>query len=548
MIANTAHMDDLPAFQKSEGDLYTNMTTLPDVHLAVEPPSNATPERLGEADMPAFVDAPGRRMRGLIQLAALTEKNIIVKSRSPLSTLLELLTPVAFSSVLVLGYFMGTSLENTARHYTGLTFDVPGFYLKTAVGVFKGLLSKTTHNNRILEDAFEGPIGANHFFGGAQNDASDSAIQAKQFSDVIYNLLTHPLPIPTLSQFVALANSINSATSDLRSSKFYNLISQSDYGQSLYNLLQLGTLHLSPNGPVVDMFLSFLHDTHPSIFVEPQLMKTLMNTSSSLQIRVHDNAQEALLYITENANEPAWALIDMSKTFSSASSQTKGDLNELLLTRDDLNNATFIIRMNYTTIPNTSERATFFAPELNTNYQKYYLSGFLTLQQTLHDFAFSQASSVLSIEEPSMASNCLPQDPLQIWSMPFPTPQYNINTFFATSGYLVSLVLAMGYLYPVSRLVKPIVEEKEFSIIGKASKGNYSFNVCLVMITFDTALYMFLGWYLQLILPSSYGIPWPFYFCLLPSYGGAQVCQLPSYGGAQEFKISNLRKKKSHMT
>jgi ABC-type lipoprotein export system ATPase subunit len=58
-----------------------------------------------------------------------------------------------------------------------------------------------------------------------------------------------------------------------------------------------------------------------------------------------------------------------------------------------------------------------------------------------------------------------------------------------------------------------------------ASEGDYSFNVCLVMMTFDTALYIFLGWYLQLILPSSYGVPRPFYFCLLPSYWGCTRIQ-----------------------
>jgi ABC-type Na+ efflux pump permease subunit len=53
---------------------------------------------------------------------------------------------------------------------------------------------------------------------------------------------------------------------------------------------------------------------------------------------------------------------------------------------------------------------------------------------------------------------------LRLWSMPMPTPQYNINTFFASNSYLIGLVLAMGFLYPMSVLVKSIVEEKELRL------------------------------------------------------------------------------------
>ena len=98
------------------------------------------------------------------------------------------------------------------------------------------------------------------------------------------------------------------------------------------------------------------------------------------------------------------------------------------------------------------------------NWPEVLLKWFSDPSTNITRLCISQASSVLSMEEPSMASNCLPQDPLQFWLMPFPTPQYNINTFFATSGYLVSLVVAMGFLYPVSRLVKSIVEEKELRL------------------------------------------------------------------------------------
>jgi hypothetical protein len=48
-------------------------------------------------------------INGWTQLGALTEKNIRIKLRSPISTLLELLLPLVFSSILILSYRLSTS-------------------------------------------------------------------------------------------------------------------------------------------------------------------------------------------------------------------------------------------------------------------------------------------------------------------------------------------------------------------------------------------------------------------------------------------------------
>jgi hypothetical protein len=42
-----------------------------------------------------------------------------------------------------------------------------------------------------------------------------------------------------------------------------------------------------------------------------------------------------------------------------------------------------------------------------------------------------------------------------------PVPAYNSNPFFASVGPLLGLILTMSMLYPVSRLIKALVEEKE---------------------------------------------------------------------------------------
>jgi hypothetical protein len=48
-------------------------------------------------------------MNGWRQLVALTEKNLIIKLRSPFSTLLELLIPLVFSSILIISFRMSDS-------------------------------------------------------------------------------------------------------------------------------------------------------------------------------------------------------------------------------------------------------------------------------------------------------------------------------------------------------------------------------------------------------------------------------------------------------
>jgi hypothetical protein len=42
-----------------------------------------------------------------------------------------------------------------------------------------------------------------------------------------------------------------------------------------------------------------------------------------------------------------------------------------------------------------------------------------------------------------------------------PTYPYDLNPFYPNVGFLIGFALAMTSLYPMSRLVKTVVEEKE---------------------------------------------------------------------------------------
>lgn len=93
---------------------------------------------------------------------------------------------------------------------------------------------------------------------------------------------------------------------------------------------------------------------------------------------------------------------------------------------------------------------------LNTDYQRYYFSGYLTLQRTMNEFAISYFAP----DESSCPSNMTSS----IWSMPMPTAAYSQNSFYLAVGYLLGLTIVMAYLYPTSRLIKSLVEEKETKV------------------------------------------------------------------------------------
>ena len=70
-------------------------------------------------------------------------------------------------------------------------------------------------------------------------------------------------------------------------------------------------------------------------------------------------------------------------------------------------------------------------------------------------FAFNFSASLGGY---ASSAQCAPP----AWAgVPFPTAGYDQNVFYLAVGYLLGLVLTMATLYPVSRLIKDLVEEKE---------------------------------------------------------------------------------------
>ena len=308
-------------------------------------------------------------MKWLYQFQALWTSHFLTRIRTPVSSLMEILSPVLLMWVLVAAYTLSSVTYETAQTYSRINLTIAG-------------------NSSLFQTSFS-------LFNGTADDSTSDAMLLTSLQESIESILEGPIRVPSLSQYIQISQALQSVVPDLP-----QVIAESSYARQWGNLLSLGTIHVT--------------DTAVQDYIIEQL-----GNSSLVPVRYHSTEQDALSYIQSNARiERTWALLV---------NDTK-------------------IRMNYTTIPNTNEIVNFVSIGLDTTYQQYYLSGFLTLQETLNNFRFQQ-------------SNC--STDYVTYSMPAPTAAYSQNSFFLAVGYLLGLTIVMAFLYPTSRLVKLIVEEKE---------------------------------------------------------------------------------------
>ena len=440
---------------------------------------NVTSSASGTPPLAARLEAT-RRVNPTTQLVALLRKNGIQKRRTIRTTCCELFSPVLMITVLVLAYNLSEVTYKRANMYTEMKVDLPGPIGDVLDLVSSGMRSRL--DDMLLPPAEACDVEIENFCGSIDEDLNDNGeigsltracLEGLDVSDVrgdcqtslLYwspereeevnrsddddeeeededkennqggggsqgdqilqlrrdfnRFLRSPLPTPTFDQYVSvgtvLTNSFDDAT-------YNELLNNNEYGREWGNLFTLGTIHIVPEGPLTDSFIDYMNNTH--------------STFSSLTSRVHPNDEAAIDYINDNLNERAFTLINLgSDTF-------------------DPTEIDFTIRMNYTTLPNTNWISRYISLGLSNRYQRYYLSGFMSIQRTLADFAF-ELSGCEAAELP---------EPSELYTMPMPTAEYDQNLFYTAVGYLLGLAISMGFLYPMSRLVKGVVEEKELRI------------------------------------------------------------------------------------
>ena len=117
-------------------------------------------------------------------------------------------------------------------------------------------------------------------------------------------------------------------------------------------------------------------------------------------------------------------------------------------------------------IPSTKQRSQRFARGFDSSYQRYFLSGYMTLQLSIEQ-ALVEVAGQSGFFAPQLgADNYRNQSQIRsnfgsLMTAPMPVQSTYNNPFFDSSGPFVGLVLCMALLYPVSRLIKALVEDKE---------------------------------------------------------------------------------------
>ncbi|CAM9602166.1 unnamed protein product [Ectocarpus fasciculatus] len=340
------------------------------------------------------------------EVSALLRRNFIVYS----SVRLDL--PGGFGRLLPLARLYSQNLANASLPAIGPSATDGG-----------GVARNSTVDN---DEGMGGLDGNGDADGLAFGDVRDI------FKDMT-GLLDGPCPVPDLDQFVGLGTAV---VRDLADNAYASVVNSMESGWVFGNLITQGTLHFAPAGePAVGELVSWLSNTTTGF--------------DGLTHRVHESEDDAVAYALDHLEERTWAVIA---------------LDEAADGRVD-----YTIRVNFTTVPNTNTVVDMIAIGLDPSFRSYYLSGFLTLQTTLDRFMFSRALPAASSpsgeerseegsEEPSGDFACVAPD---VVGVPFPTAAYDQNLFYAAVGYLLGLAMTMSTMYPLSRLVKGIVEEKE---------------------------------------------------------------------------------------
>ena len=241
---------------------------------------------------------------------------------------------------------------------------------------------------------------------GYKSNSKLSSLNA--FSDIL-KLLTGPLVIPTFDEFISASTYIQQYNSVAQSV----YISQSELGNSYANLYTRCALHFAPNNELSWELIKYLNQT--------------TTTFHTLQYYVHENEDEAVSYILKHLEERALVLVILN------------DIN--------LGNVDYTLRFNYSTLPNTNQVVNLYSLGFDSNYQKYIISGYMTMQDAVDKWVFHYLGlPSQGVGRDSFTGGCGKPYPFLI---PFPVAAYSSNQFYSSVGFLLGLAMTSKAVFPV---------------------------------------------------------------------------------------------------
>jgi hypothetical protein len=308
----------------------------------------------------------------MLQLTGFLKKNGIEKARQTQITIAECFGHLLIIILLGFGYSLSEIFKHPSKQYDVLNIQIPPDFIERK--------SAASHSQNI----------------GIKN-SYDYKINNNMLLKDLQKYLDGPLVVPSFDTYIAMNNFIADRTDESTKSLF----SQTGEGQAYSNLLYKGALHFAPYpSKEVESLIDFLNRTTVSF--------------RNMKVYKHASENKAVKYILNNVDdEYALALIVIR------------DVTPTLVN--------YVIRQNYTTLPRTNTIIKYPAIKLSGAYQKYFISGFLTLQNTIDDWVFEYTGTSNSSDSCSF--------PPQISAIPFPTYEYEQNPFYLSVGFLLGLAL-----------------------------------------------------------------------------------------------------------
>ena len=341
----------------------------------------------------------------MLQFTSTLRKNAIEKRRCVVVTFCEHFSHLIILLALVLGFRLSTIVNFQPESYVKLNVLIPPPFLQ---------VSRPTD----LKSAADINI--------TPRDVSPKSNSPKRFQINMRALLAGvkdqlkgPIPIPSFDTYVGAAKFVSNSIKQ-EAGPDADLFEQTSLGMALSNLYDLGDLHFSPYpSRAVDSLIDYLNSSTTHF--------------KSLNYKIHASEGEGVDYILHHLEKRALALIDIRQ-----------------ITPEIIN---YVIRQNQTTLPNTNEVILLNSRGLTKDYQEYLTSGFLSLQDIIDRWALNYA-----VQQIDSTAKCYSP---AVLTVPYPTYDFNSNQFYERIGLVMGMAMTMSTLYPVSRLVRSIVEEKE---------------------------------------------------------------------------------------
>ncbi|RNF09148.1 ATP-binding cassette protein subfamily A, member 10 [Trypanosoma rangeli] len=365
------------------------------------------------------------------QFRAFLWKVFLQHWRAPVSTLTELLLPCVFMLFLASSYWCSTATEipatdNSADKVVDMSFFFPTQFCQN-------ISSPRPFGPRLGIPPCKPNVHGVMCFTFVRN----GALCVNKISSMPYVMqriyrTKGPVRIPTLDAYLAFSAYTSYASKRENPSFFVRggLASMSHYG----HLLLAGT---GNDTSLAAMFASYCSEV--SALCREVVYRDCFFTSMA----------EAQKFAREHDNE-VWAIVELPPP-SPASAAAKDEAT------------IFSISMNYTATPSTFARDMKFKDLDSTEYALYITSGFMTLQNVVQQFYIKHRLEKAWTLSPSVknSSDILEYVNLEgIPLIPMPTPPHVKNSFYDDWVYFMPLVAVFAAIFPVTKLVSWIVEEK----------------------------------------------------------------------------------------